>query len=309
MPQKVILIADPGIDTAFAIALALQDPGLEVLAILATGGNVRWERATQNVQILISQIDPPKWPRLGAALPEEYDIDGTQLHGPGGLGGITFPEVSLHQPSPGDKVLVELLREYPGEITVVILGPSTVFARAIDRDADVPRLVDRIVALGGTWHEPGNASAVAEFHFYCDPASAKRLLQCEVPITLIPLDVTRKLVFSPTDLLELPAPESHVSKFLRQIVPFGIRASSQLYGIEGFHLKDVLGVAALSVPGAIGTQSVHADVETRGELTRGMLVVDSRVTAGEPNVKLATSVDVVGVRDYISCILGGQAER
>jgi inosine-uridine nucleoside N-ribohydrolase len=305
MPQKVILIADPGIDTAFAIALALHDPNLEVLGIIATAGNVSAERATQNVQILISQIDPPKWPRLGAALPEEYEMDGTPLHGPGGLGGVTFPQVSLHQPLPGDKVLVELLREHPGEASVVILGPATVFARALDRDGDLGRLIDRIVCMGGTWHEPGNASATAEFHFFCDPTSARRLLRTGVPITLIPLDVTRKLIFSPSDLLELPAPESHTSKFLRQIVPYGIRASSQLYGIEGFHLKDVLGVAALTIPGAIGTQAVYADVETRGELTRGMLVIDARANPAQaPNIQLANSVDVVGVRDYISRTLG-----
>ena len=40
MPQKVILVADPGIDTAFAIAIALHDPRLDVLGLLATAGNV-----------------------------------------------------------------------------------------------------------------------------------------------------------------------------------------------------------------------------------------------------------------------------
>ena len=305
MSQKVILIADPGIDTAFAIALALNDPNLEVLAILATAGNVSAERATQNVQILINQIDPPKWPRIGASLPVTYDTDGTQLHGPDGLGGLSFPVISLHQPTPGDKVLIELLREYPGQITVVILGPATVLGRALDREPELPRLLDRIVFMGGSWHQPGNASPVAEFHFFCDPYSARLVLHCGAPITLIPLDVTRKLILSPSDLLELPAPESNTCQFLRKIVPYGIRASSNLYGIEGFHLKDVVGVAALSIPGAIGYQSVYADVELRGELTKGMLVVDSRPNPSHaPNVHLATSVDVVGVRDYISQTLG-----
>ena len=58
MSQKVILIADPGIDGAFAVALALFDPELEVLGIAATAGNVPAEQATFNVQILIEQFDP-----------------------------------------------------------------------------------------------------------------------------------------------------------------------------------------------------------------------------------------------------------
>src|SRR5206468_4362027 len=65
---------------------------------------------------------------------------------------------------------------------------------------------------------------------------SKRVFAAELNPLLIPLDTTRKLIFSPSDLLELPNPDSRTCQFLRQIVPFGIRASSNLYGIEGFHL-------------------------------------------------------------------------
>jgi inosine-uridine nucleoside N-ribohydrolase len=304
MPQKVILIADPGIDTSFAIALALHDPELDVVGLVASAGNIPAERATQNVHLLINAIDPPKWPRLGAALPVEYEIDGTRLHGPDGLGGITLPPVTLHQPTPGDKTIVDLVRDNPREVTVIVLGPATALARAFDRDPELPVLIDRIVFLGGAWKVPGNATAVAEFHFYCDPQAARQVLRCGAPITLIPIDAARKLIFSPSDLLELPAPDSATSRFLRQIVPYGIRASSNLYGIEGFHLKDVLGVAAVSMPAKFTIEPHYVDVELRGELTRGMSVVDARPNPGATtNVELVTGVDVVGVRDYIHAIL------
>ena len=300
MAQKVILIADPGIDTAFAIALALNDPTLDVIGLVASAGNIPAERATQNVHLLINAIDPPKWPRLGAALPIKYEIDGTRLHGPDGLGNIELPPVTLHAPTPGDKVIVELIREYPRQVTIIVLGPGTLLARAIDRDSELPVLIDRIVFLGGAWRVPGNATAAAEFHFYCDPEGARQVLRCGTPITLIPLDAARKLVFSPTDLLELPAPDSATNTFLRRIVPFGIRASSNLYGIEGFHLKDVLGIAAVTQPDKVTLEPMHVDVELRGELTRGMSVFDTRPSpAGPPNVELVTNVDIVGVRDYI----------
>jgi inosine-uridine nucleoside N-ribohydrolase len=233
-----------------------------------------------------------------------YEIDGTRLHGPDGLGNIALPPVSLHQPTPGDKAIVELVRMYPREVVVVVLGPATVLARAFDRDPELPALIERIVFLGGAWRAPGNATAIAEFHFYCDPAAARQVLRCGRPITLIPLDAARKLVFSPTDLLELPAPDSATCQFLRKIVPFGIRASSNLYGIEGFHLKDVLGVAAVALPDKFTLEPMYVDVELRGELTRGMSVMDTRPSpGGSPNVDLVTGVDVVGVRDYIHAIL------
>jgi inosine-uridine nucleoside N-ribohydrolase len=304
MAHRVIIVADPGIDGAFAIALALVDPAVEVVALVASAGNVDAEQATKNIHILIEQLDPPRWPRLGAALPVEYDTDGRILHGPGGLGGVEFPVAKLHHPHPGDKVISDLVRQHPKELTIVCLGPLTMLARALDRDGELVHQIDRVICLGGAWHEPGNASAVAEFHFYCDPAAARQVLRSGVALTLIPLDVARKILFSPTDLLELPNPEARACRFLRQIVPFGIRATSNLYGIEGFHLKDVLGVAAVSLPALLTTKPMIVDVETRGELTRGMAVVDTRANApGKPNVEMAVGVDVAGVRDYIRGML------
>jgi inosine-uridine nucleoside N-ribohydrolase len=304
MPQKVIIISDPGIDGAFAIALALHDPDVDVLGLAATPGNVSAEQATRNAHIVIEQVDPPRWPRLGAAPQVEYDTDGTRLHGPEGLGNATFPCARLHHPHPSDKLIVDLVRLHPKEVTIICLGPLTVLARAMDRDPELPGLVKRLICLGGAWQEPGNAGPVSEFHFYCDPLAARSVLRAGAMVTLIPLDMMRRVLFSPKDLLELPSPESRTTQFLRKIVPFGIAATSNLYGIEGFHLKDVLGVIAAARPDALRTKPMTVDVEVRGELTRGMLVVDQRPwRSGAANVHLTTEIDGQVVRDYITGVL------
>ena len=300
MPRKVILIADPGIDTAFAVALALNDPNLDVVGLLPTAGNVSAEQATANVHTLIDVIDPPKWPKLAAALPARYDANGLALHGPGGLGGASFPSAMRHTLHPADKVLCELAHEHPREVTVICLGPLTTLAAALDRDPTLPAVLDQTVIVGGSWKEPGNAGPVAEFHIHLDPDAAKRVFAAELNPLLITLDVTRKLIFSPLDLLELPNPDSRTCQFLRQIVPFGIRASSNLYGIEGFHLKDVLGTAAVALAGCVSSAPHFVDVETRGDLTRGMTVIDARPsTTAAPNARVATGVTVPDVRAYI----------
>ena len=303
MPRKVILVADPGIDTAFAVALALADPSLDVVGLLPTAGNVPAARATSNVQILISHLDPAKWPRTASAVPAEFDRDGTALHGPDGLGGANFPATDRHQLHPADKVLCDLVREHPREVSVVCLGPATTVARAFDRDPDLPSLLDRLVLVGGAWKEPGNAGPVSEFHFHLDPDAARRCLKVGLLPTVIPLDVTRRLVLSPTELLELPNPESRTSRFLRQIVPYAIRASSHLYGIEGLHLKDVWGVAAVALPGCVTTEERAADVETRGDLTRGMLVVDARPGPHRPTALVGVEAAVGEVRQWVNKVL------
>lgn len=300
MARKIVIVADPGIDTAFAVALALADPNLEVVGILPTAGNVSAEQATANVHTLIDVLDPPKWPKLAAALPAKFDADGHALHGPGGLGGVNFPTATRHALHPADKVLVELAHDHPREVTLVCLGPLTTLAAALDRDPTLPAVLSETVIVGGAWKVPGNAGPAAEFHFALDPDATRRVLHAEVNPLILPLDATRKLVFSPSDLLDLPNPDSRTCQFLRQIVPYGIRASSTLYGIEGFHLKDVLGVAAVALPGVVTAAAHHADVEARGDLTRGMLVVDVRPTpAGPPTARVATDVAVGEVRQYI----------
>src|SRR5438874_8071300 len=115
MAQKIVVLADPGIDTAFAISLALNDPEIELVGLLASGGNVSPEQATQNVRIILEQLDPPRWPRVGSALPIAGEFNGVNLHGSGGLGGVTFPVAKRDEPPAADKVLVELIREWPHE--------------------------------------------------------------------------------------------------------------------------------------------------------------------------------------------------
>ncbi len=64
MAHKVILLADPGIDGAFAVALAFLDPDIDVIGLAATAGNVDADQATKNVHILVEQFDPPRWPHV-----------------------------------------------------------------------------------------------------------------------------------------------------------------------------------------------------------------------------------------------------
>jgi inosine-uridine nucleoside N-ribohydrolase len=309
MSQKVILISDPGIDGAFAVALALYDPNVDVLGLLATAGNVSAEQATRNIHVLVEQLDPPRWPRLGAAPAVDYEIDGKRLHGPEGLGGVSFPFAALHHIPASEKLLVELVKQNPHEVTVICMGPLTVLTRAFDLYAELPTVVKRLICMGGTLAEPGNVGPVTEFHFTCDPVAARKVLGCGAPITLVPLDVMRKVLFSPSDLLGLPTDGPRACRFLRQIVPFGIAATSNLYGIEGFHVKDVLGVIALAQPEALQTKPMRVDVETRGELTRGMSVFDQRPwETGMPNVDLAVEVSRDMVRGYMERVLNIKGE-
>src|SRR3954452_8452424 len=180
MSRKTLILTDPGIDVTSALGLALTDPEVDVLGLAATGGNVPAERATATLHALVELLDPPRWPRFGAALPVEYDPDATAVHGPDGACGLNLPDVRPHHPAPADKVICEVAREYPGDVTLLVLGPATALARALDRDTDLARHLERVVLLGGAWHEPGDVTPVGEFHFCCDPEAVNQVLHCGV---------------------------------------------------------------------------------------------------------------------------------
>src|SRR4051812_7858932 len=125
MPRKVILDVDPGINDAVALALALFDPRLEVLAVTAVAGDVSAEQATRNVQAIIEQLDPPRLPRIGAAVEPEQaaPVDGRHLNGADGLGNSNFAVAELHQRHLSEKVIADEIRAAPDSVTVIALGP------------------------------------------------------------------------------------------------------------------------------------------------------------------------------------------
>src|SRR5439155_11867342 len=125
------------------------DARLEVLALAPTAGNVVSQQATVNVHTLVAQLDPPRWPRLGAALPLKYEVDGRQLHGTDGLGNAKFPEVSLHAPQHSDKLIGELVNKHPNDVTIICMGPSTTLQSALHLDPMLPQRIHRFILLVG----------------------------------------------------------------------------------------------------------------------------------------------------------------
>ncbi len=131
MPRKILIDCDPGIDDAVAICLALFDPRLEVVGITATAGNVDAHQATNNVMTLLDQLDPPKWPRIGAATVSDRVTvaDARHIHGEDGLGDVGLVGAELHNQRPAEKIISEVLHESPGDVTILALGPLTNIAR------------------------------------------------------------------------------------------------------------------------------------------------------------------------------------
>jgi len=299
MTRKVIIDCDPGIDDAVALCLALFDPRLEVLAVTAVEGNAGAAQTTRNVQAIVEQLDPPRYPRFGVGqspdLPPAHELES--FHGADGMGNCNFDVSLLHHQHSSDKVICDVVRSNPENVTILALGPLTNVARALHRDPELATMIHEIVMMGGCIDGVGNVTACSEFNMYYDPASADAVFESRTTKTLVTVDVTRQLVFS-LDLLDLLPPEStRVGAFLRRVIPFSFRAHRQRLGLEGIHLHDAIALTAVLNPELFTSKEMYGRVETSGDLTRGMTVFDRRQFPHDrPNMEVITDVDVAEVQ-------------
>jgi inosine-uridine nucleoside N-ribohydrolase len=307
MARKVILDVDPGIDDAMALCLALSHPELDVVAVTAVAGNVSPAQSTRNVQAIIEQLDPPRWPRLGAASDPDnrLSVDRRNLYGSDGLGGTSFVVAERQHLLPSEKVICDQVRDAPHEVTIVALGPLTNVARAFIRDPELSTLVGGIVIMGGTVSGPGNITPAAEFNMYCDPAAARAVFRSPSTKTLVPLDVTNRVELSYDLFNQLPDESTRVGKLLRKILPPAFRGYRQQFGLEGIHVHDTVTLMAVIAPDLFIMKSMAGDVETQGELTLGQTVFDRRrVPAWRHNMEVAVDVQREAV---IAAIIRGLA--
>jgi len=302
MANKVIIDCDPGIDDAVALAMALFDPRLEVLAVTATAGSVDADQSTSNVQTILTQLDPPRLPRLGRATPSSNApvLDDGYLHGPNGLGDFPVTSSERQHTPPSEKVIGELLRLYPDEITLICLGPLTNIARVFQRDATLANMVGKLVISGGAVQCNGNVTAAAELNMFFDPPAARSVFHSLTTKSLVPLDVTNTVTFG-VDLLEkLPSRNGKVGSMLHKMLQHAFRVSHQKLGREVIPLQDPVALVAALEPSLFEWKEIPGDVETSGEITRGMTIFDRRYGADDrSNMEVALGVDKHEVRNQV----------
>lgn len=308
-PRPVIIDTDPGIDDALALMLALHSPEIRVVLLTTVAGNVPVNVGTANAARLLALINPAAWPVLvqGASRPcRRPPHTATAVHGDDGLGGATtlrHADKSLLYPLPpalpirrrAIQRLVHLVQQYGQALTIVALGPLTNIARAILHAPQTMRQLGHLIIMGGAIGVPGNVSPVAEFNIFVDPHAADLVLTSGLPITLVPLDVTRQVRLTQDFLRrQSQSPETVLARATRHMTQHILDDARQA---EGMPMHDPLALAVALEPGLVQCETLPVRVETRGQHTLGMTVAERR--PGEPwapdtvPVKIALEVDAL----------------
>jgi inosine-uridine nucleoside N-ribohydrolase len=310
MPERVIIDTDPGIDDALALILALRSPELEVVAVTTVSGNVPVDVATRNVFTVFSVLSltrPPPVARGSSKPLKKAPVFATSIHGEDGLGGLhgirdssghpRYTPLSLERSdrNAADEILFHLSSKSES-LKLITLGPLTNIATAIKRDRSTMEGVKGIVLMGGAVTVPGNVRPAAEFNIYADPEAARIVFDTGIPLTMVGLDVTRRVRLDRETVEKKIGPcKTTVSQFICDCTRQLFSISEGRGGEPSFPLHDPLAVGVALDPSFVSSNPMHIEVETKGELTEGMTVADRRSVHEKinesPNAQICLDVD------------------
>lgn len=294
MALPVILDCDPGHDDAIALILALASPELKVLAVTTSAGNQTPDKTLNNALRILTLLGRDDIPvAAGAPKPLARElIIADNVHGESGLDGPKLPDPAFApQAMTGIELMARCLRESAEPVTLVPTGPLTNIALLLAAHPELKSKIARIVLMGGA-AGAGNWTPAAEFNIYVDPEAADMVFKSGIPITMCGLDVTHEAQVMDEDIERVRAITNPVAQCVAGLLDFFmIYHRDPKWGFAGAPLHDPCTIAWLLAPELFHGIECRVDIETSGEHTVGMTVVDRYGLTG----KLANALVLLGL--------------
>lgn len=302
--RKVIIDTDTAGDDTIAILTALHH--FDVLGVLITGGNVRFDQEVENALYTIqvagqggadSRIPVYKGCERPLLAPwnSPPHLTVEDVHGSDGMGGANFPP-AVQRPAEGHAVdfLIETVHRHPGEITLLAIAPLTNIAMAIQKDPTIVPKIAHLYVMGGTNNALGNITPAAEYNFYTDPEAASLVLNSGIPATMVGWEMcTDFSLMDDDDHAEIAALGTSGAAFFAAVNQVVMSFNKKVHRLNGTTHPDTL-LMAVAADERIMTRSgdYFVDVETKGQWTRGYSVVDVNGRLGRPaNVRVCEGID------------------
>lgn len=183
-PIPVVIDSDGGCDDAAAIWFALTDPRLDVVALVATWGDLTREESAANLCRIAAYAGRPDLPvALGATGPSAAAPSlrrAPHVHGEDGLGDTAdrwpLPEGAAPVAEPAAELVARLTAERPGEVAICTIGPLSTLAAALRAVPAIAGRTRELVVMGGSASYGGNATPATEANVGHDPAAAQEVV-------------------------------------------------------------------------------------------------------------------------------------
>ncbi|XP_077582215.1 inosine-uridine preferring nucleoside hydrolase-like [Stigmatopora nigra] len=306
MKKKLILDVDTGVDDAQAILMALGDPNVEILGITCSHGNTTLENVLKNtlrVLKVCNRLDIPVYAGCSRPLLSNKR-HSSDYHGNDGLGDVPDPDapgLELVQKKKGVQALIKMVKQNPGEVTLVATAPLTNLAVAVQLDPSLPKKLKALYIMGGNIDSRGNTTICGEFNFVADTEAAYIVLErytCPTTIASWEFTCSNSLPWSFAD--QLYSIKSEKAAFMKKISALSRKKSQskdyekEITAGKGFNTCDAYAAAA-AINDSLITESdnVAVTVELLGANTRGMMVLDYMELLGKKHkVTIMKKVDL-----------------
>lgn len=295
--RKVIIDCDPGIDDFLALWLALESPELDVIGITIVAGNVPVEQGVKNALKILkitNCLDIPVYAGAERPLKKEY-ISAQDTHGEDGLGESDLEDVTNGICRQNASEFINKTLSTNSDITIVAIGPLTNIAIAMQEDIKVWDNCQALVSMGGAFKSFGNCSPVAEYNYWCDPDAAAYVYEhTPVLITMVGLDVTRKIVLTPNILELIQQENNEVANIIRLITRFYFDFHWKQEKVIGCVINDPLTIAFLLDPTICSGFQSYVQINTDAGIGNGQSIVDEKnFYQHVANAEVLTQVDSV----------------
>ncbi|MGE5210451.1 MAG: nucleoside hydrolase [Acidobacteriota bacterium] len=301
MKKRVLLDCDPGHDDAMAIVAAAHHADL--VGITTVAGNAPLERTTHNALVMrdLLGLDVPVHAGSPRPLVAEQR-SAAFVHGDSGLDGADLPPPTTPLDST-DAVgfIVDTCRTVD-DVWLVPVGPLTNIALALRAAPDIADRIAGISLMGGGSF--GNRTPTGEFNVWADPEAAAIVFGYGGPLVMAGLDVTHRFQATPERIATIDALGGILATVLADLLGFfsaNYLSRHDPGSMRGAAVHDPLAVFAVTHPDLFGRVPRHVVIETRGEHTRGMTVIDQRTITprSAPNCDVLTTVDDDAVFDLL----------
>ncbi len=295
--KKIIIDCDPGHDDAIALLLAIKADNLEILGVTTVAGNSELHNTTRNARKILDYAGYPDIDVYsGCDRPmqrELFRLTGAIIHGEDGLGGPMLPPpVTPVKAEHAVDYLIRTLRDTEDRIILIVTGPMTNIAAAMEKAPDIKDNIDKIIVMGGAIFEPGNITSAAEFNIYVDPEAAKIVFGSGCELFLVSLDVTMKAMFFEEDIETLRNQGHKISVVVASLLDFFAETHVKHFGFKACPIHDALCVGILIEENLIEFKKTFVDVALHDPLTVGETVADLwGITGNMANCHIAMRVD------------------
>jgi inosine-uridine nucleoside N-ribohydrolase len=299
MAHKIILDTDPGIDDAMAIFFAFQHPDIEVLGLTTVFGNVPVDMSAQNALALceLAKVNIPVTKGVARPWIGPESTYAHFVHGDDGFGNINHPapkgELDARSAA---QFIVDTVKENPGEVTIVAVGPLGNLALALRLEPELPKLVKAVNIMGGAAFVPGNVTPVAEANIWNDAHAADIVFSADWEINMFGLDVTYDLPFAPNFVDILAEKNPVLGEFVQRSSQFYMAFYSEGKDTQQCYFHDAFPLAYLTNPELFEMTDGNMRIST-DELNKGQTIFAPFGSTASPlwteanTAKVATKVD------------------